>query len=100
MDTTRAKALLPLIKALADGETIQFEYDDNDWIDLESPVFNGQIKNYRVKPKQHRVYVNIHSNGATYPYSSKQGAVDGFSSSEATEIAVPFVREDLCLKDT
>lgn len=51
--------LLPIFQAIADGRTIQFAVNDNDWIDidgdedgftLETLVSNPQY--YRIKPSQ------------------------------------------------
>jgi hypothetical protein len=50
MNKDKAKELLPLIKALADGKTIQ-EDVYGQWLDAECPTFYREVWNYRVKPE-------------------------------------------------
>ena len=48
MKRTNAKELLPIIKAFADGEQIQF-FNDGVWVDSEHPNFNAEPYLYRIK---------------------------------------------------
>ena len=48
MKRTNAKELLPIIKAFADGEQIQF-FNDGVWVDSEYPNFNAEPYLYRIK---------------------------------------------------
>lgn len=53
MNRERAKELLPLMQAFAEGKTIQqYNYLTEDWVDLESPVFTA-MDIYRIKPEHH-----------------------------------------------
>lgn len=47
----RAKELLPIIKAYAEGKTIQMFDDENEWNDLNKPTFDGDPSSYRIKPE-------------------------------------------------
>ena len=46
MTREEAKELLPIIKAFADGKTIQFRERD-----VEEPSFDGCLNEYRIKPE-------------------------------------------------
>lgn len=50
--------LLPIFQAIADGRTIQFAVNDNDWIDIDGDedgfTFETLVSNpqyYRIKPE-------------------------------------------------
>jgi hypothetical protein len=52
MKRERAKELLPIIRAYAEGKTIQHKVVD-EWVDLSDPNFAGfDLKLYRVKPSE------------------------------------------------
>ena len=53
MNRERAKELLPIIQAFADGETIQIEMKPGVWEDLvlKDVSFNDSVE-YRIKPKE------------------------------------------------
>jgi hypothetical protein len=55
MNKYNAKELLPLIKALADGKTIQ-EDIYGQWLDVECPNFYREVWNYRIKPDEPRTF--------------------------------------------
>lgn len=50
MTRKEAKELLPIIKAFADGKTIQISYK-NKWITLSEFNFDKNPKIYRIKPE-------------------------------------------------
>ncbi len=52
MNKNNAHLYLPLVQALADGKTIQFNQDeDGDWVDINNLTqFNIRPECYRVKP--------------------------------------------------
>lgn len=51
MNKNNASAYLPLVQALVDGNTIQFD-DGGDWVDVaELDTINYDHDEYRVKPK-------------------------------------------------
>lgn len=52
MKRTSAKELLPIIKAYAEGKTIQFFSNDKGWVDKEYPNFSEEPYLYRIKPEQ------------------------------------------------
>lgn len=51
MTREEAKELLPIIKAFAEGKTIQFRVGDNKWKDMDKPFFGECPSNYRIKPE-------------------------------------------------
>lgn len=52
MKRQQAKELLPIIKAYAEGKTIQYCYEDADWIDIDGDVdFNDNPSKYRIEPE-------------------------------------------------
>lgn len=53
MNQHDAKALLPLVQALADGKTIQIR-TNGAWTDIEDPEFGAPPEDYRVKPAEPR----------------------------------------------
>lgn len=61
MKRQQAKELLPIIKAYAEGKTIQYCYEDADWIDIDGDVdFNDNPSKYRIEPEpKYRPFANI-----------------------------------------
>ena len=51
MKREEAKELLPIIKAFAEGKTIQLKSDTNIWVDIRNPNFNMKPSDYRIKPE-------------------------------------------------
>lgn len=51
MNRERAKELLPIIQAFAEGKDIQYRHDPAfHWIDVDEPEFPGDLE-YRIKPE-------------------------------------------------
>ena len=46
----QAAEFLPIIKAFAEGKTIQVKITDDEWIDIENPLFSGSPDEYRIEP--------------------------------------------------
>ncbi len=51
MNREQAKEMLPIIKAFAEGKTVQFKNSFEDWIDCDNIMFNWPPKDYRIKPE-------------------------------------------------
>lgn len=51
MDRNRAKQLLPIIQAYAEGKIIQINLPFSGWEDSNEPSFNGAPSIYRIKPE-------------------------------------------------
>ena len=52
MTREEVKKMLPIMKAYAEGKTIQFREDINDmWGDIICPLFNKSPSAYRIKPE-------------------------------------------------
>ena len=59
MDREKAKALLPIIQAFAEGKTIEFRNSLGVWIDCDGIMFNWPPKDYRIKPEpKYRPFAN------------------------------------------
>lgn len=53
MNRQQAKELLPIIKAFAEGKTIEKKHkleDENKWTEVNLPTFNVALNDYRIKP--------------------------------------------------
>lgn len=51
MTREEAKALIPIIKAYAEGKMIQKKWRKNEWMDVDNPTFFDSSKFYRIKPQ-------------------------------------------------
>lgn len=54
MNKDNAAQFLPLVQALAEGKTIQFNngtFNEWDWHDVNDPFFTDDPEKYRVKPE-------------------------------------------------
>lgn len=63
MNKHNAKEFLPLVQALADGETIQVKTDEDPviWLNIDCPAFDKTPEDYRIKPR------TININGIEVP---------------------------------
>lgn len=59
MNKENAKEFLPLVQALAEGKTIQFELADGTWSDLNRVDFTESPSEYRIKPEQKKDWVRL-----------------------------------------
>lgn len=60
MNRDKAKQLLPVIYAFANGESIQlFDRRMKEWVDAENPEFTGNPNQYRIKPKKQIAYMLV-----------------------------------------
>ena len=50
MTREEVKEMLPIIKAFAEGKTIQYKYITG-WENIKFPAFNGNPSDYRIKPE-------------------------------------------------
>lgn len=51
MNRQEAKQILPIIRAFADGKTIEFKNTFGNWINCGEIMFNWPPKDYRIKPE-------------------------------------------------
>lgn len=60
MTKEKAQKALPLVQALADGKTIQFNSDIEGWNDCISPDLDGKwdVERYRIKPEPRALWIN------------------------------------------
>ena len=60
MNRDKAKQLLPVISAFANGESIQlFDRCMKEWVDVEDPEFRMDAGQYRIKPKKQIAYMLV-----------------------------------------
>ena len=86
MTPERAKELLPVIEAFANGETVQFYdgetvqfYDGDEWCDvgkegLDAETLGDDGLKYRIKPKPREFWMNLYSDGCVIAYGTKEAA--------------------------
>jgi len=98
IDKTIAKQLLPLIAALADGKTLEFNNGTTD-----CPIWNSgtdwgldqPLEKYRIKKEPREVYINLYTNGELLPHVSKDSAIGAFlqvlDRDKSDRMAVKFV---------
>lgn len=51
MDREKAKALLPIIQAFAEGKAIEGRASDGSWFEASNPSFDNAPDRYRIKPE-------------------------------------------------
>lgn len=73
MNRERAKELLPIIQAFAEGKEIQYFDDELGWI-TEDPEWHDCFE-YRIKPEPEVIYVNKHC-GYLTPFPNEKAALD------------------------
>ncbi len=61
MNRERAKQLLPIIQAFADGKDIEWRMDDEEWYTKGDP-FWGDYFEYRIKPEPRVFWINPDAN--------------------------------------
>ena len=62
MNRERAKELLPVIQAFADGEEIQLK-GAYGWVTLKDPLWNFKPTKYRIKPKLREFTLEMNTDG-------------------------------------
>lgn len=66
MNRERAKLLLPIIQAFAEGKTIEFQTADGDWTRSNTPSFCFDHKRYRIKPEPQVVRIVYDKNNSAW----------------------------------
>ena len=91
MNKENAKEFLPLIQAMADGKTIQYQIGHELWHDVEwIDTIEGYSSDYRIKPEPRTFKMWLyHSTGRMYPL------VDEIATGETGEWEHITVREVL-----
>ena len=82
MNRERAKELLPIIQAFAEGKDIQFRYykEGYEWADMRkddrfTATFPAEDYEYRIKPEPMEIWVNVYP-GRADCFISERKAVD------------------------
>lgn len=92
MNKKDAHLYLPLVQALADGNTLQCKDITGEWLDLLNVTLAGEPQDYRIKPEHRRWNVWVDPNGfidnAGYVWASRglQESPAGWEQIEVTEI--------------
>lgn len=79
MTPKRAKELLPIIQAFAEGKKIQTSDDSSrrDWWDVDYPCFRDNME-YRIKPTKKEGWIVLCFDGVRYytdgPFNNEQDA--------------------------
>lgn len=67
MNASNAKDYLPLVQALADGKSLQYNVNRSDeapkWVDREDFTFDEHVTEYRIKPEPREIWVNEWADG-------------------------------------
>lgn len=83
MNANNARDYLPLVQALADGKSLQYNVNRSDeapkWVDREDFTFDEHVTEYRIKPEPREIWVDRYVDGynSDRAYSSKEHAEDG-----------------------
>jgi len=89
MNRERAKELLPIIQAFAEGKAIQFRLEglngDHSWNDLlederMTVTFPAEDYEYRIKPEPMEIWVNVYPDKSHSTHFNRDDAI-----SEASE---------------
>jgi len=88
MTPERAKELLPIIQAYAEGKTIQIKFG-NSWIRCVETNFDDYSE-YRIAPEPKVIYVN-ESKGLPWAYWSKEDAERASKDFGENRIAVKYI---------
>lgn len=68
MNASNAKDYLPLVQALVDGKSLQYNVNRSDeapkWVDREDFTFDEHVTEYRIKPEPREIWMNYYPNGA------------------------------------
>lgn len=79
MNASNAKDYLPLVKALADGKTIQgLMWSSGKWEDMTGEIcFDGSASDYRIKPEPREIFVVIDNDndGSHLAFHSEDDAI-------------------------
>ncbi|HET8687199.1 MAG TPA: hypothetical protein VFM18_11145, partial [Methanosarcina sp.] len=78
------KTLLPIIQALVEGKTIQYQSMNGGWFDLSERgniSFSESPARYRIKPekKKRKGWMNVYNDGSGLVYITKESADDAMS---------------------
>ena len=54
---------IAVMQAYIDGARIECQFDKGDWQDIEPPLWNWGLAEYRVLKKPLEVFINVYPNG-------------------------------------
>ena len=92
MNREKAKKLLPIIQAFAEGKEVQFNYGKSEanpaWRVCQDLDFFADPNRYRVKPELKEIWVNEYSNN-TWAHPSEEEAKI-YANSQCLRVAVRY----------
>ena len=77
MNRERAKELLPIIQAFAEGKEIEYKPEGGVWTPFDSQVCGPEFlshNQYRIKPNPRYIWLNVYERYASGSYSTKKQA--------------------------
>lgn len=92
MNREKAKALLPIITAFAEGKTIQLRYGKDDWCEAFSPDWTADVDRYRVKREPREYGIILRKDGSVVracPLSMLDGEVADYNRTGARQ-SMPY----------
>ena len=100
MNKERAKELLPVIQAFAEGKEIQYRqinYPEGEWHDTLAPTWSPNCQ-YRIKPEPFERWLVVNSRGTVVVAyedvaSANKGAIANFEAGPFPPYNVVHVRE-------
>ena len=91
MNRARAKELLPIIQAFAEGKEIQFN-SVNGWVAHTSPSFDSQSPDkFRIKPEPEVIYITKAMSGGIYAFKKQEDAKRALTPIDYEYIAKKFI---------
>ena len=78
MNASNAKDYLPLVQALAEGKSLQYNVNRSDeapkWVDREDFTFDEPATEYRIKREPREIWVNEYPSGDEHVHESQESA--------------------------
>lgn len=88
MKASNAKDYLPLVQALIEGKSIQYNTSADDenpnWVDCEELISDESAKKYRIKPKPLDVWINHYTFEDPTVHYCKDSALKSSAKSHVT----------------
>lgn len=80
MNKSNARDYLPLVQALVDGKSLQYNVNRSDeapkWVDREDFTFDEHVTEYRIKPEPREIWRNRTADGVEgSAFPTKESAI-------------------------
>ncbi len=88
MNASNAKDYLPLVQALVEGKSLQYNVNRSDeapkWVDREDFTFDEPATEYRIKPEPREIWVNEYGIGVVTLHHTETHAREQLGASGKT----------------